>query len=60
MSAALAGYLAVTQIAARLDRACAMSAAFAGRALVAVLLVFGVGACVVLGTYLVRTDWGDQ
>lgn len=42
------------------DRACAMSAALAGRALVAVLLVFGVGACVVLGTYLVRTDWGDQ
>jgi hypothetical protein len=42
------------------DRAGAMSAAFAGRALVAVLLVFGVGACVVLGTYLVRTDWGDQ
>ena len=38
----------------------AMSATFAGRALVAVLLVFGVGACVVLGTYLVRTDWGDQ
>ena len=25
-----------------------------------VLLVFGVGACVARGTYLVRTDWGDQ
>ena len=37
-----------------------MSTALAGRALVAVLLVFGVGACVVLGTYLVRTDWGDK
>lgn len=41
-------------------RADAVNATFAGRALVAVLLVFGVGACVVLGTYLVRTDWGDQ